>query len=265
MAKSKDTKRCTKCGEEKHIVKFITKSRNRNGRGSVCKECHNKYNRERRSEEGAISRKKYLDNLIQRWESEGRPQLTKKRCGLCHKIKEIEKFYRNKYKRDGYLYRCIECHKRYVAQRLEKRKAEEKHCPKEITCPKCGEAKRPSQFFRNSVLRTGYATICKQCMRKRQLELHPEEIRVGNEIPCKRCKSPIVVTHGGIRYCDDCTRAKRNKIARRTRRRQVLALSDNYIKKLLVAKTDLSHSDIPKELVEAKRLHLQAARTLRED
>lgn len=36
-----------------------------------------------------------------------------KKCGRCNEIKDYDKFYTDRYKKDGYKYQCIKCHNLY--------------------------------------------------------------------------------------------------------------------------------------------------------
>lgn len=59
------TKKCIKCGQEKHLELFVKNKTCKNGRSNVCKECQNKYSREYRkgNEDYLLKRRiKYYEN-----------------------------------------------------------------------------------------------------------------------------------------------------------------------------------------------------------
>lgn len=57
---------------------------------------------------------------------------------------------------------------------------------------------------------------------------------------------------------------KENEVRRNRENLATKNMADSYIRKLLKAGTSLKSKDIPQELIEAKRAHLQLTRALKE-
>ena len=119
-------------------------------------------------------------------------------------------------------------------------------------CTRCKEIKDVSKFHRkrkyNSFIKAGYQSVCKIC--------NSIICKMKNKISCNQEKWSEY-------YYKDIKKSRKRKrqikfIARNS-------LSDQYIKELLIRRTDLKTSDIPDDLVELKREQLKIIRILRDD
>ena len=117
-------------------------------------------------------------------------------------------------------------------------------------CSMCKEEKPIENFSirRNQLNRFGqvvYYNGCKKCRNK-----------------CRTPNNPDLVRKAVRRYYNK----NRNRILEKQsieRGAGVNNLDDNYIKKTLVGKSSLSRTEIPKELIEVKRLQLTLKRELK--
>lgn len=101
------TKICSKCGEEKDINEFRKNKYNKNdGYRLECKDCSKKYLREN------YEKNKELKKIV----------IETKICSKCEIEKEINQFFKDKYKRSGYRSICKECSRLYCLENEESRK-----------------------------------------------------------------------------------------------------------------------------------------------
>ena len=86
------TKKCTKCLETRDISSFNKDKSRKGGYHSSCKICEKE------------TKKQYKNKK----DAEFVP-LTEKRCSLCEQVKEIAKFSKHLYNKDGYVNNCLDC------------------------------------------------------------------------------------------------------------------------------------------------------------
>ena len=119
-------------------------------------------------------------------------------------------------------------------------------------CNRCKEIKDVSKFYRkrkyNSFTKAGYNPVCKIC----------------NSIICKmRNKISCDHVQQAEYYYKDIKKSRKRKKQIKSIARN--SLSDQYVKELLIRRTNLKTSDIPDDLVELKREQLKIIRILRDD
>ena len=86
------TKKCSKCLETRDISSFNKDKSKKDGYHGCCKICEKEAKKE-------YKKKK---------EAEFVP-LTEKQCSICEEVKEIAKFSKHLYNKDGYVNNCYEC------------------------------------------------------------------------------------------------------------------------------------------------------------
>lgn len=81
MEEAANTKKCSKCGENKALSEFHASNQTKDGKKFDCKECRNKQNRERALKNKEINKKDKISKN------------TAKKCDCCGEEKQIELFY----------------------------------------------------------------------------------------------------------------------------------------------------------------------------
>ncbi|MBL7185283.1 MAG: hypothetical protein ISS70_03080 [Phycisphaerae bacterium] len=103
-----------------------------------------------------------------------------KRCTICEKWKTESDFNTDRARKDGLRSRCKDCNSEYERKLKRNRRKgdareylrfEQRHRTvrgvKQKLCSRCKEWKDESHFPRNSRLRDGLCSYCKECARKR--------------------------------------------------------------------------------------------------
>ena len=96
---TQETKRCTKCGEERPLSDFYFR-KDKGIHYAHCKQCHNEYNRVRLQEYRKLHPKPQPQPL-----PEGH-----KRCSKCGEVKPYESFFRKSASKDGRESECKACY-----------------------------------------------------------------------------------------------------------------------------------------------------------
>ena|ERR1035437_4292461 len=125
-----------------------------------------------------------------------------KRCIKCGKIMELNKFHKDKVRKDGLSCYCRECSKdisKYYRSRIKNGYIKEPYIK---ACPNCGE-RDLSKFHKNSRTRDGLQNYCIKCsvdlyrennnkQRKEWNLLHPEEAKENRKRRSlkSRCQRP---------------------------------------------------------------------------
>ena len=105
--------------------------------------------------------------------------------------------------------------------------------------------------MRKKILDSKICNTCNELVMIKKFYLNKKSID-GFDYSCIVCRK---------KYQNDYYLKNRKIISERNKKNRE-KLSDAYIKKLIVANSNLSHSDIPKELIQAKRQHLELKRYL---
>ena len=131
------------------------------------------------------------------------PDIASKQCSKCGETKSVTEFYPVLRNKDGYSSWCKTCfQKRGQAyhKRLAARRKREIPSIKIKRCPKCGEMKPVSEFYKAIGKVDGYTTICKGCNRNshanytsRIADREFEDIRPTGKKRCWMCKRHLPV------------------------------------------------------------------------
>lgn len=112
------------------------------------------------------------------------------------------------------------------------------------TCSKCGFEKPLSEFHKDKTQSTGFCPSCKDCVSKKRKK-HYRKNRTLE-----------------IKYNSSWSRKNRKRI-NSVKKGYAFTLTDSYIRTVLIKRTLLKASDIPKELVDLKREQLKIHRFLK--
>jgi hypothetical protein len=82
-----------------------------------------------------------------------------KKCRICGEIKPIDKFFKDKRRKDGYRNECKECENIQSAIYFEKNK----RTVTEKVCLKCGKLKPINEFHKCKSRYDGHREVCKDC------------------------------------------------------------------------------------------------------
>lgn len=136
-------KTCTKCNVEKSITEFSKHNTGKHGVASVCKPCHNAYQKAHRSK------------------TNNKRSTESKECSVCHEIKDAEHFYSDRNSSDGLRSECKACNIAYTKARQSTlnnpRSTEHKKCIM------CNEIKDAEHFGSNKNNSDGLNSYCKAC------------------------------------------------------------------------------------------------------
>lgn len=128
---------CSRCKENKPLIKYSKSKMSKDGYGRVCKAC---------------------DSLMKKTRKHVKiPEF--KKCSACEDIKKNTEFFVLKYSKDGLNGRCKKCMK----ERTEKWRNKNRREISEKTCSRCGETKSPSDFYKNNQSLDGLYSCCKKC------------------------------------------------------------------------------------------------------
>ena len=183
------TKTCPRCRVAKPLDAFGFNKLAKDGRHYQCRNCIGIDYRIERLERGFRLKIKTADGF--------------RHCGLCNTVKPLEQFYRNRAKKDGRRFGCIECTQaRRVAARPPK-----PECPPKPERPPKPEP--PPEGFKR----------CSGCLVLKPLEAFSRERRTrdGYRYRCRACCSvayydrqerkglqPKARAPEGMRYCSGC-------------------------------------------------------------
>lgn len=103
-------KKCSKCDVIAPLNEFYKSSRSKDGRDSWCKYCKSK-----KTDKGALSEKQTRCNS----NTKGALSEKSKTCNICHQVRLLNDFPKNKKSKDGYENQCKICRshlnrKRYI-------------------------------------------------------------------------------------------------------------------------------------------------------
>lgn len=282
-----DMRRCVVCGLSKPLYNYAKNSNRKDGIESVCKECVNY-----RQKQNYLIRKEKYNNLP--------VSFLDKKCGRCFLVKSITEFTKNPSNAGGWntvckkcileqrrmykfgsgnpLIKCKKCGELHRPDNLKKiycQSCEAASSGKKI-CSMCREVKDLSLFYKDKREAFGVKVQCKKCLSEyKKLKKHGTKTPERN---CLICNTVIKNATMNKLYCDGCriihtkklslkykTSEKGVEYARIRSSRLITSLNDQYIKNILMNETKLglSRSDIPKEMIETKRLILQIKRELR--
>lgn len=176
------TKVCKNCGQRKLLEEFHQDRKRQDGRFTICKECINKNNKEKRK--------------VSKYPPAG---VTSKVCTKCNKLKSLDHFNNESGGKYGKNPHCKECisKKRNDPQEKEKRRKREaapKNIPSNVlskVCTGCGEDKLFSKFNKHPSGKYGYNPKCTTCKRK-EINAYTHELSTPTEneygMTCVSCR-----------------------------------------------------------------------------
>jgi hypothetical protein len=149
-------KKCSKCHEVKEITEFHTDRSRGDGFSTKCKRCEYECHKSRRER-------------LQSRMPEQLPNIATKQCSKCGETKSVTEFYPDLRIKDGYSSWCKSCFRRqgqiYHKRLAARRKSKIQHIENK-RCPKCGEVKSITEFYKSVGKLDGHATICRECNKK---------------------------------------------------------------------------------------------------
>ena len=151
-------------------------------------------------------------------------------------------------------------------------------------CNKCYKEKELTAFHKNRSSKDGHQTFCSACKSKSDREYrekNKDSLKVKKSEYYYRNREAILVKskkwwdEGGSKICaeyhrhkletDEEYRARAFNYSNLWKKRQKEILSDYYILELILKGNGLEREDIPQELIEAKRQHIQLKRNLQDE
>lgn len=134
------------------------------------------------------------------------------------------------------------------------------------TCKTCGVEKEKSDFYRVAANKSGLSIYCKQCHSIR-CAAYIERVKVTAPPKLPAIVKPRVKDRSSIlkrqREWRARNRQRFNEVSRQRSAKDLKELSDSYVRGLIRDDGALRGVDIPRELIEAKRLHILVRRNLK--
>ena len=189
-------KRCNRCHKTKELTEFYHDRGRSDGLSSKCKKCEYE------------CRKIRYERLRNRTPDKI-PNIDSKRCRKCGEVKPVADFYSSTRNSDGYSCHCKLCvqkQKQFYHRRLAARRQSEIPSIETKRCPKCGEVKPVSEFYKAAGKVDGYATHYKDCVRSSTAEYRKKiadrdfaDIQVTGKKRCCMCGQNLPVSE--FNYC----------------------------------------------------------------
>ena len=215
-------KRCKECGRTLSQDHFHLDRRKKDGLSDKCNECTYEW----------------FDLWLEKVERSRskKPKKNKlKECQICHELRPIDWFNKDKTKKDGYGVQCIKCRKDvheedvriWAKQRNEKNKK-----LKEMKCRICKRVLPISNFSKSRDMKKGYYSHCKDCHKKMDKEFQKRwenerkkkmlefTLETSLEKKCNICGKVLPLSKfwprraskdGYSHYCMDCSSKKAKK------------------------------------------------------
>lgn len=138
-------------------------------------------------------------------------------------------------------------------------------------CTKCGETKPLDKFFRRADRSSGYKSCCKICSKQISLQSKtPEKVRAWRNSWAARNREKVRALHKLDYEKNSSSYKKRSKdwaelnVKARKSINTKYQDSTKYVATQLAYQLGINRSQIPHDLIEAKRAHLKLARKLKE-
>ena len=163
------TKVCTNCKKSKNLESFGKSKRTSDNKQPQCKDC--------------VNFKKRLLNS-KRVISEQLPTDTKI-CSKCCISKLVTEFSNTSSTKDGKMYECKACRKKYHTPKIEGIKVFSDEKLK--LCTKCKEIKDFSDFNKTLKNKTGVTSICKKCKVIDRKEVKTKDKNIPQLKTCTKC------------------------------------------------------------------------------
>ncbi len=223
-------KRCKGCGKVLPQDNFHLDRRIKDGLADKCNEC----TAERH------------DQWLEKIEKTRKKKLKKgksRECQICHEIRPINWFNKNRSTKDGYGHQCILCRKEVREESIsiwKSQRKEKKIVLKEMKCRICKRVLPISSFSKNRETKKGYYYHCKDCHKKIDKEFQKRwekerkkkdfefSLDTRLEKKCKICGKVFPITmfwyrlankDGHNHYCSDCLGKKTKERNKRLKER----------------------------------------------
>ena len=219
-------KRCMECGRKLASDKFHLNRRRPDGLDDKCIDCY----REQQTQ--------WLEGVKEKHSNKRIKKNTLKECYICHIIKPMSSFTKNKSSIDGHSDMCITCTKNVREENAkfwDRKRKEKKVGLKEMKCRICGLTLPIKMFNKNKERKNGYYNFCKNCQKNKIKEIEKRWEQERNkarfefsldevlEKKCKICGKILPVSKfwkrraskdGYGHYCKEC---ESNKIKKRNK------------------------------------------------
>ncbi|DBA83718.1 TPA: hypothetical protein ACH3X1_006255 [Trebouxia sp. C0004] len=119
--------------------------------------------------------------------------VARKVCRICHEVKSLADYHRNKVNADGHNSMCKTCAAEYDKEKRRRRQRVHEPTLTEKECPHCKKVKPAEGFYRYSLSQDGLYNICKLC--------HADQAKARQEAKAGMCPPPEKV-------CSSCRLTK---------------------------------------------------------
>ena len=110
----------------------------------------------------------------------------RKVCRICHEMKCLADYHRNKVNADGHNSMCKTCAAEYDKEKRKRRQRVHEPTLTEKECPHCKKIKPADGFYRYSLSQDGLYNICKVC--------HADQAKARQEAKAGLCPPAEKVT-----------------------------------------------------------------------
>lgn len=100
-------------------------------------------------------------------------------CRICHEVKALADYHRNKVNADGHNSMCKTCAAEYDKEKRRRRQRVHEPTLTEKECPHCKKVKAAEGFYRYSLSQDGLYNICKVC--------HADQAKARQEAKAGMC------------------------------------------------------------------------------
>lgn len=100
-------------------------------------------------------------------------------CRICHEVKPLADYHRNKVNADGHNSMCKTCAAEYDKEKRRRRQRVHEPTLTEKECPHCKKIKAAEGFYRYSLSQDGLYNICKVC--------HADQAKARQEAKAGMC------------------------------------------------------------------------------
>ena len=112
--------------------------------------------------------------------------IARKVCRICHEVKSLADYHRNKVNADGHNSMCKTCAAEYDKDKRRRRQRVHEPTLTEKECPHCKKVKPAEGFYRYSLSQDGLYNICKLC--------HADQAKARQEAKAGMCPPPQKVS-----------------------------------------------------------------------
>jgi len=112
--------------------------------------------------------------------------VARKVCRICHEVKSLADYHRNKVNADGHNSMCKTCAAEYDKEKRRRRQRVHEPTLTEKECPHCKKVKPAEGFYRYSLSQDGLYNICKLC--------HADQAKARQEAKAGMCPPPEKVS-----------------------------------------------------------------------